>query len=225
MVLTDEERKAKKREYSQRPEVKEKHRIQSRKYSQRPEVKEKIKKHNSKPEVKERTKIRTQKYRQRPEVKEKSRLYEKKPERKARKKITDRAYSQRPEVKEKNLIHNKKWWTNHGTEYMNRPGIRSRNNATMKKNRKIMKTKLLTEYSKRISGIDHPICACCGEDFHEIFLTVDHVIPVSKTDYKRETGLYGRLIREGYPEGYQVLCRNCNFAKRDSAQCPHQVMS
>ena len=82
---------------------------------------------------------------------------------------------------------------------------------------------MLTEYSKKISGVDHPICACCGEDFHEIFLSIDHIKPISKSKTeKRGIELYAKLERNGYPEGFQVLCHNCNKAKGTNEKCPHQ---
>ena len=86
----------KKREYNQRPEVKEKRREKSREYNQRPEVKEKRRENYQRPEVKEKMREKMREYNQRPEVKEKRR--EKR-----------REYNQRPEVKEKRrenyLIH------------------------------------------------------------------------------------------------------------------------
>ena len=160
------------------------------------------------------------------EKRRKSRIYEQKPERKARKKITDKlyrqankeriskrqkAYRQRPEIKERDRKHAQK------------PEIMNKKNASSRKNRKSKKIRVLTEYSKRISGADHPMCACCGEDFHEIFLSIDHIKPISKSKTeKRGIGIYGRLERTGFPEGYQVLCMNCNMAKGTAKKCPHQ---
>lgn len=33
---------------------------------------------------------------------------------------------------------------------------------------------------------------------------------------------YGWLIREEFPEGYRVLCLNCNFSHGVFGYCPHQ---
>ena len=66
-------------------------------------------------------------------------------------------------------------------------------------------------------------CACCGatED-----LCIDHVNGGGK-DHRIE--LFGRnnvslqlyrwLIEQGFPEGYQTLCRPCNTSKRDGERC------
>ncbi len=72
-------------------------------------------------------------------------------------------------------------------------------------------------------------CACCGET-EEIFLTIDH-IDGKGSEHRRK--LYGRkdapsfalyqwLKNNNYPEGFQLLCYNCNCAKRNGASCPAQ---
>jgi hypothetical protein len=70
-------------------------------------------------------------------------------------------------------------------------------------------------------------CACCGIDNYE-FLAIDH-IDGNGSQQRKELGDAGRgqnfvswLIRNDLPEGYQVLCHNCNFAKGAYGQCPHQ---
>jgi len=71
-----------------------------------------------------------------------------------------------------------------------------------------------------------PKCACCGVE-GIVFLTLDH-INNDGAQKRREHGskggvhYYRKLIREGFPEGYQTLCWNCNAAKVYGA-CPHQL--
>lgn len=68
-------------------------------------------------------------------------------------------------------------------------------------------------------------CACCGEAQLE-FLTIDHIIPLKRKGAMRKdagTGLYARLRAAGFPSGFQVLCFNCNCAKRTYSTCPHQA--
>ncbi len=70
-------------------------------------------------------------------------------------------------------------------------------------------------------------CACCGED-HPIFLTLDHVNGGGRIDLEAVGStyrLYARVIREGFPSQYQLLCWNCNFAKHALGTCPHQTES
>lgn len=81
----------------------------------------------------------------------------------------------------------------------------------------------------RRAALDHygRICACCGEA-EEIFLTIDH-INNDGAAHRRAIGkgraahIYRWLVKNGYPEGFQVLCYNCNVAKYlDPLGCPHQ---
>lgn len=68
-----------------------------------------------------------------------------------------------------------------------------------------------------------PVCACCGETIYE-FLTIDHMNN-DGADHRRAIGqhLYRWLIENDYPEGFQVLCMNCNYGKqRNGGVCPHK---
>lgn len=70
-------------------------------------------------------------------------------------------------------------------------------------------------------------CSCCGESEPD-FLQIDHI--------DGEGGLHRRieasarnicawLVRFGYPLGFQILCANCNLARRWGRVCPHQRSS
>ena len=68
-------------------------------------------------------------------------------------------------------------------------------------------------------------CACCGESTYE-FLAIDH-INGGGTAHRREIKGYGSrmcdwLIKNNFPDGFQILCHNCNLAKGFYGQCPHQ---
>jgi 5-methylcytosine-specific restriction endonuclease McrA len=83
-----------------------------------------------------------------------------------------------------------------------------------------LRTAVLVAYSS-----DPPRCACCGEAGLP-FLTIDHIKPIrrKRSGSDEVSGvLYARLRREGYPSGFQVLCFNCNCAKRTMDVCPHQA--
>jgi hypothetical protein len=71
-------------------------------------------------------------------------------------------------------------------------------------------------------------CACCGETELK-FLTLDHVNNdgYMRKKYGKEprgaAQLYGWLRKMGYPDGFQILCMNCNFGKaRNGGICPHK---
>jgi hypothetical protein len=70
-------------------------------------------------------------------------------------------------------------------------------------------------------------CACCGENIEQ-FLTVDH-IDGKGAEHRRSIGghatgttFYRWLKKQSYPEGFQILCWNCNLAKSQYGSCPHE---
>lgn len=68
-------------------------------------------------------------------------------------------------------------------------------------------------------------CACCGEPRPE-FLTVDHIEGRKAQGHDRSMGgvkLYRWLAAQGYPDGFQILCFNCNWAKGHYGVCPHAL--
>jgi hypothetical protein len=69
-------------------------------------------------------------------------------------------------------------------------------------------------------------CVCCGES-NQAFLSIDH-INNDGAKHKRELGrrtLYTWLIKNMFPDGFQLLCMNCNCAKQWWGKCPHQDSS
>jgi hypothetical protein len=70
-------------------------------------------------------------------------------------------------------------------------------------------------------------CACCGATDFE-FLSIDH-INNDGAEHRRQMGafrsnsknIYAWLKQHDYPEGFQVLCMNCNCAKAWFGYCPH----
>lgn len=91
---------------------------------------------------------------------------------------------------------------------------------SLKRSRKI-KLLVLTHYSN-----GKPKCACCPVT-EVAFLTIDHIEENGATDRdskgRKYTGSLGyrRLIREGFPLGFRVLCFNCNCALYYTGSCPH----
>jgi hypothetical protein len=66
-------------------------------------------------------------------------------------------------------------------------------------------------------------CNCCGENEFE-FMTVDHIEGIQKTKHPklRSVFLYRWLVKNNFPEGYQILCYGCNLLKSNNLVCPHQ---
>jgi hypothetical protein len=81
-------------------------------------------------------------------------------------------------------------------------------------------------------------CFCCGES-EPSFLCIDHInddgashrelIGYGRTtDGRRKVGsgsiMYAWLVKNGFPEDFQLLCANCNMAKQSLGYCPHKRM-
>ena len=83
------------------------------------------------------------------------------------------------------------------------------------------KEKVFKNYS-----VDGKIECFCKEN--EIaFLTIDHINGCGKELRKKQglgAALYGWLIKNNFPKGFQILCYNCNNAKHKLGLCPHQKL-
>lgn len=78
-----------------------------------------------------------------------------------------------------------------------------------------LRTEILTAYGGK--------CKCCGESTYE-FLAIDH-INNDGAEHRRKLGsnsVYSWLKKNRYPEGFQILCHNCNVAKAFYGGCPHR---
>jgi len=70
-------------------------------------------------------------------------------------------------------------------------------------------------------------CNCCGEKHYQ-FLAIDHVddrYGTGKSHRKRNgASLCNWLIKNGFPEGFRVLCHNCNLGRSlNGGICPHKL--
>jgi len=87
---------------------------------------------------------------------------------------------------------------------------------------KKLKMQVLTHY-----GGSPPKCDCCGDSNTE-FLSIDH-INGGGNQHRKELGLgraggydfYMWLIKNNYPDGFRVLCFNCNHSLGAYGYCPH----
>jgi len=67
-------------------------------------------------------------------------------------------------------------------------------------------------------------CTCCNES-NLTFLVIDHINGGGHKEHSKVghgTTFYRWLRKHNYPDGYQILCHNCNFAKR-LGPCPHTL--
>lgn len=64
-------------------------------------------------------------------------------------------------------------------------------------------------------------CACCGEDRYE-FLAIDHINGGGGKHRKNVGAKIDRwLIKNNFPDGFRVLCHNCNQSLGHYGFCPH----
>jgi hypothetical protein len=69
-------------------------------------------------------------------------------------------------------------------------------------------------------------CACCGEERKE-FLSIDHINGNGARHRKEihRASIYYWLIKNNFPDGFRILCHNCNQAMGIYGYCPHQKES
>jgi len=91
---------------------------------------------------------------------------------------------------------------------------REEHNAYMRGYYKKCREKCFDHYGRQ--------CACCGET-ELLFLTFDH-INGGGNKHNRKVGYIPRwLVWKGFPDGFQVLCMNCNLGRSiNGGVCPHQ---
>jgi hypothetical protein len=96
--------------------------------------------------------------------------------------------------------------------------------SLVKKHRIKLKLEVLTHY-----GGDPPKCVCCGETILD-FLSIDHINDDGanqrrKINCSSGNQFYLWLKKNNFPEGYQVLCMNCQFGKRlNDGVCSHKLV-
>jgi len=141
---------------------------------------------------------------------------------KVRKKEYSKTYRNKPENKAKRNTEGKEY------RERNKDKIdKYRREVVIPKNRKLA-IEVFSVYSKRHSNSDIPCCRCCGINEHMEFLTIDHIdgrahLPEKEKELHSK-GLNSWLKKKNYPDGFQILCFNCNMAKSDKGHCPHMDM-
>lgn len=68
-------------------------------------------------------------------------------------------------------------------------------------------------------------CVCCDETYYE-FLTIDHINGGGGKHRKLLKGYSFPhwLQKNKFPDGYQILCYNCNNARSIYGICPHDAI-
>lgn len=107
-------------------------------------------------------------------------------------------------------------------------GWNAKNRSKISAYQKTYKARLRKEVVGYYSRYEYR-CICCHEDSWE-FLTIDH-IEGNGSAHRREIGsrgghsFYVWLIKNNFPQGYRVLCSNCNHSLGVWGYCPHMPLS
>lgn len=64
-------------------------------------------------------------------------------------------------------------------------------------------------------------CECC-EESRDVFLAIDHVNGGGYEHRKTVKNIYRWLKINNFPEGFRILCYNCNMATYLQGVCPHK---
>jgi len=85
------------------------------------------------------------------------------------------------------------------------------------------KEEVISHYSRGTNA-----CACCGVT-GLIFLTVDHINGDGAKKRKAKQHKTGKMFyiwlrSHAFPQGFQILCHNCNQAKKQLSMCPHKLL-
>ena len=231
--LTDEELKANILERDRKFRKTPKRISYMKKYNQSEKGKASSKKYRSKPEIKLKQKVRNQsdKYKtwkkdhqQKPEIKVKMKEHAQSSEYKKWKKD----YNARPETRAKERVRKStSEYKKKAKVYTQKPDVKAKADAKILFNAMVRLNVLLT-YSKRHSNSDVPCCACCGENSYVEFLAIDHILGKKQMDSIPELVAIGYssklksmfllnwIIENNFPDGFQILCHNCNQSKANT---------
>jgi hypothetical protein len=133
------------------------------------------------------------------------------------------------EAKEAKKRAYQKWASSpHGKEVLKRMWHNHylRHKEERDKKSKERSKRLLQKYRKIVIEHYGGKCACCREVLIE-FLTIDHPNGNGKEDRKRfrtSYSFYKWLIDSNFPDGYRILCYNCNCSIGHYGYCPHQKL-
>lgn len=109
---------------------------------------------------------------------------------------------------------------------------RKKNRDKFKATQKRAQNKARLTVLQHYSSSEIPMCKCCSES-EILFLHVDHIKGDGAAHMKllKETlgynptgnGFIYWIIKNNFPDGFQILCANCNLGKRTGAYCPHEL--
>jgi hypothetical protein len=150
-----------------------------------------------------------------------------------------KAYRNTEEYKAKQTKKSKAWYAKNADEQRRRALERYYANYEDKKEKRKKVNRDPEEYARHVADVRArqrknkaeifahygTYCVCCGES-NPGFLTIDHINGCGK-ETRKEHGLgtcfYQWLRKNGFPEGFQTQCYNCNIGRsHNGGVCPHK---
>jgi hypothetical protein len=113
-------------------------------------------------------------------------------------------------------------WNHNFLKHLERPREHSKRPASIR-----MREYLQECRRKVIEAYGGPVCSCCGETDARV-LAIDHVNG-DGAEHRRAIGrsssnLWRWLRNNGFPDGFRVLCFNCNSGRHaNGGTCPHKT--
>jgi hypothetical protein len=127
-----------------------------------------------------------------------------------------------------NKLENERYYNSHEHKKQQARQHYEKNKDRILAERRVKAAKKRREWKEKVLQHYGNQCACCGIS-EQVFLTIDHVNGGGTQHRKKVTKATGHfykwLVDNGYPDGFQVLCWNCNWAKHYLGVCPHQGSS
>ncbi len=115
---------------------------------------------------------------------------------------------------------NKHWNWKGGKKYPETEKSKATFREYQRKLRAFKKDLVLEHYGRK--------CVCCGESEVK-FLAIDHKNDDGYEHRKTLGGTGGGsiivawIVKNGFPDMFQILCHNCNMAKGIYGECPHKT--
>lgn len=118
-------------------------------------------------------------------------------------------YRAKPENKEKHKIRMKLW---RRAKFGYLPKKVKYPSLNQKEVHRIRRLECIKHYGGK--------CACCGESEPK-FLALDHIYGGGTKHRKGKGNIVYWIVKNNYPDLFQILCHNCNSAKGFYGECPH----
>ena len=142
--------------------------------------------------------------------------------RKAYHKKYSKVYNQIPENKEKKKLWTKEWRLKN-IKRVRLQALGYYHQKTNHEHELHLAKKRYAQNRKIVINYYGGKCDCCGESTYE-FLAINHINGGGNQERKilGQNKMISNIIKNNFPEKYNILCHNCNSALGFYKYCPHK---